>query len=124
MKGERGPADPSGVEEFRRRLREARARLLAAVTHTDEELATLEGHQPGGPIEDVDQQTVADVLSRLEGRERHDLDEIHAAQARLETGTFGVCELCGRPIDLARLRAIPAARYCLPCQARQEARSP
>jgi DnaK suppressor protein len=108
------------LEEIRRRLQEARGRFLAVVARTEEELATLEAHQPGGPMEDVD--TVTGVLSRLEGRERHELDEIYAAQARLETGTFGVCERCGQPIELARLRAIPATRHCLACQSRVEAR--
>lgn len=115
-----GEVEPAVVEEFRGRLREARARLLAAVVRTDEELQTLEAHQPGGPMEEVDKVTAADLLSRLEGRERHALDEIREAQARLETGTFGVCGRCGQPIDLTRLRAMPATRHCLPCQAREE----
>ncbi|MBI2529069.1 MAG: TraR/DksA family transcriptional regulator [Candidatus Rokubacteria bacterium] len=120
MTTRREAGDPALLEELRRSLREARARLLAAVARTEEELATLEAHQPGGPMEDVDKETVTAILSRLDGRERHELDEIHAAQARLETGTFGVCEQCGQPIDLARLRALPVARHCLPCQRRQE----
>ena len=73
-------------------------------------------------MENVDRDTVTGVLSRLDGRERHELDEIYAAQARLETGTFGVCEWCGQPIELARLRAIPATRHCLGCQSHLEAR--
>jgi RNA polymerase-binding protein DksA len=106
------------LEEFRERLRQERLRLFRTVVATDEELATLEGHQPGGPPEDAATELVAAVLSRLEGRERHELDEIDAAQARLEAGTYGVCETCGRAIPLARLRALPTARNCLDCQRR------
>jgi RNA polymerase-binding transcription factor DksA len=90
--------------------------LLRTVARTDAELATLEAHQPGAFNEDVPRDAAAAVLSRLEGQERHALDEIEAAQARLEAGTFGVCERCHRPIPLARLRALPIARYCLTCQ--------
>lgn len=108
------------VEEFRGRLREVRERLLATVTLTDVELATLEGHQPGGPTEDVPTETVASILSRLEGRERHELDAVFDAQARLESGQYGVCEDCAQPIPLARLRAMPTARFCVACQARAE----
>lgn len=121
MTERRGQVEPAVLNEFRGRLWEARARLLAAVARTDEELQTLEAHQPGGPMEEVDKVTATDILSRLEGRERHALDEIREAQGRLETGTFGVCEGCGQSIELARLRALPAARYCLPCQMREEA---
>lgn len=108
------------VEEFRRRLREAREQLLATVTLTDDELATLEAHQPGGPTEDVPTETVASILSRLEGRERHALDAVFDAQARLESGKYGTCEDCTQPIPLARLRAVPTARFCVACQAKVE----
>lgn len=108
------------VEEFRRLLRGARERLLRTVARTDEELTTLETHQAGAFIEDAMTALVANVLSRLEGQEKRELDEIAAAQARLEAGVFGVCERCQRPIHLKRLRAMPTARFCVPCQSREE----
>jgi DnaK suppressor protein len=114
-------AGPALVDEFRKRLLEARAQLTRTVAVTGEELASLED-QPGDPLEDVPVQEVADTLSRLEGLERHQLDEVNAALARLEAGTYGVCEGCSRPIPLARLRAIPTARYCVECQVAEERR--
>jgi len=108
------------VDEFAQRLREARAELYRTVAQTDDELATLESHQPGAPGEDVNTELATAVLSRLEGQEKHELDEIDAAQARLAAGTFGVCEGCGKPIPLARLRAMPTARSCVPCQLKRE----
>lgn len=112
------------VEEFRGRLRQMRQNLVRTAAMTDEELATLEVHQPGAPVEDVARETVVTILSRLGEREKHDLDEIYAAQARLETGTFGVCEGCRLAIPLVRLRAMPATRYCVTCQANEERRRP
>ncbi len=114
------PPHDDRVEEFRRRLRELRAGLFRTVAGSDEELETLEAHQPGAPVEDAANETIVAVLSRLGDREKHELDGIYAAQARLEAGTFGVCEACGRPITIERLRAMPTARYCAPCQAREE----
>ena len=113
--------DKRVVQEFRQRLAEARRRLLGTVITTDDELATLEAHQAGSLGEDVATELATAVLSRLEGREKHELDEIEAAQTRLEAGRFGVCEDCGGAIPLARLRAMPTARHCLGCQARHEA---
>jgi DnaK suppressor protein len=60
------------------------------------------------------------LLSRLEGREKHELDAIDAARARLAAGTYGACDGCHRPIPLARLRAMPTALYCVTCQYREE----
>jgi DnaK suppressor protein len=113
--------DPALREELRRRLLDARLALLRTVATTDEELATLEAHQPGAPIEDADRSQVQAVLSRLEGRDRHELDEIFAAVTKLGAGTYGLCESCRGELPLARLRAMPTARHCLSCQAHREA---
>ena len=118
VKGELLGADRT--TEFRRLLGEARQQLLRTVVVTDDELASLAAHESGALVEDSARGAMADVLARLEGRERHELDEIHAAQARLETGSFGVCEGCGGAIPLLRLRAVPWARHCLGCQAKEE----
>lgn len=107
------------LEEFRRRLREARAELLRTDGLTHAELVSLEG-PPSEPFDEVSTVDVADILSRLEGRERHQLDEILAALNRLEAGTYGVCEACSRAIPLARLRAMPSTRHCVDCQSREE----
>ena len=114
--------DADRSSEFRGRLREARRELLRTVVVTDDEIASLSAHEPGALVEDSARGAMADLLARLEGRERHELDEIEAAQARLETGGFGVCEDCGGTIPLPRLRAVPWARHCLDCQARDERR--
>ena len=40
------------------------------------------------------------------------LDAVHDALARIEKGTYGTCIDCGRPIELARLEAVPWTPYC------------
>lgn len=112
--------DPDRTSEFRAVLLEARQQLLRAVATTDGEIASLTAPEPGGVFEDSARHAVEGLLGRLEGRERHELDEIQAAQARLETGAFGVCETCRGAIPLTRLRAVPWARHCLGCQTREE----
>jgi RNA polymerase-binding protein DksA len=108
------------VAEFRRRLAEARARLLRTVAAADDELAALEAHPAGALTEDAGRDTMAALTARLTGREKHELDEIEAARARLESGAFGICERCGEAIPLDRLRAVPFTRYCRACQAGEE----
>jgi len=120
MKAQKERPGTDRTDEFRGLLREARQRLFRTVAVTDDELASLAAHEPGALIEDSARRAVEDLLGRLEGRERHELDEIQAAQARLETGSFGVCEGCGDAIPLTRLRAVPWARHCLACRAREE----
>jgi DnaK suppressor protein len=112
--------DPTVHEEFRQRLLAARSELLRTLAVTDEELATLEAPEPGAPIEDAAREQVLAILSRLEGQERRALDEVSIAYAKLGGGTFGTCEDCGGELTLARLRALPTARYCIGCQTRRE----
>ncbi len=44
------------------------------------------------------------------------------ALARMESGTFGVCESCGKPTGKARLQAFPRATLCVECKQREERR--
>ena len=112
---------PDLTTEFQQRLTEMCFGLARTVATTDEELATLDAQQRSDFGEGATAGGVGDLLAKLEGRERHELDEIDAAQRRLEAGVFGVCEDCHRAIPLARLRAMPTARRCATCQAREEA---
>ena len=50
---------------------------------------------------------------RLATELRESLDEVEAALQRLTDGTYGLCEVCGKPIGAARLEAMPAARLCI-----------
>ena len=52
---------------------------------------------------------------RLATKLRETLTDVEAALAKLETGTYGVCEGCGERINPARLEAMPAARLCIDC---------
>lgn len=47
------------------------------------------------------------------------LNEVDAALAKIDAGTFGVCEQCGKEIAPARLEAKPAARLCIDCANRR-----
>jgi RNA polymerase-binding protein DksA len=48
------------------------------------------------------------------------LNRIDEALAKIEAGTFGTCDRCGKAIPPARLEALPYATLCVDCQARVE----
>jgi RNA polymerase-binding transcription factor DksA len=65
---------------------------------------------------DPEGQTIAFERAQLQAvtdQARDHLREIEAALERVAAGTYGVCELCRRPIDAARLEARPTARTCV-----------
>lgn len=44
------------------------------------------------------------------------IEEIDVALARIDKGTYGVCERCGQPIPKERLKALPHASLCVRCK--------
>ena len=46
------------------------------------------------------------------------LGQVDSALAKLENGTYGVCESCGESIPVARLEVLPYATKCVSCAAR------
>jgi DnaK suppressor protein len=64
-----------------------------------------------------DQEDTSEALGAL----RAQLGEVEHALAKFATGTYGICERCGRPIPLARLRVLPEARYDVEYEADVEA---
>ena len=61
-----------------------------------------------------------DFALSLLSQEQDALYEIDEALKRIEQGTYGICELCNKPILHARLEAIPFARYTVDCQSQLE----
>ena len=52
----------------------------------------------------------------LRDRAIQQLELVEAALGRLDSGTYGVCQRCGRPIAAERLEALPWAAHCIECQ--------
>jgi len=50
------------------------------------------------------------------------LQEVQAAEEKLQKGTYGLCDNCGIDIKIARLERIPWATMCVECQGRLERR--
>ena len=60
----------------------------------------------------------ARVISLAEGLHQR-LENVQAALGRIEKGTYGKCERCGKDIPPERLEAVPAARLCIACKSKK-----
>ncbi len=104
---------------FRRKLKAERDRLKAELAHYEvfaEGNLGLGNHMADDGTEAFDQATGL----ALQRNQQRLLDAVERALAKIEAGTYGMCERCGEEIDLARLKAIPYAMYCIGCQSRIE----
>jgi RNA polymerase-binding protein DksA len=112
--------------ETRRRLDELRqeaagrldalAEQLDEIAHARRDANSDDEHDPEGSTLAFDRAQV----SALAADARRQLEEVDAAFARLDDGTYGVCERCGAPIGAGRLEVRPTARFCVACQTRAE----
>jgi RNA polymerase-binding transcription factor DksA len=85
------------------------------------ELSGADQHQADVGTETFDRERDLSIYEQVSA----ELVDVEHALRRLEEGTYGICEACGRPIDADRLEAMPAARLCLEDQeaAEREVRS-
>ena len=60
------------------------------------------------------------LILRLRDRERKLMMKIMEALRRIDEGTYGICEECGRPISEERLKARPVTTLCIDCKRDQE----
>jgi RNA polymerase-binding protein DksA len=96
---------------LRAQLQEERERLREQLTQMGVGSDNLDGN-----FADSSQVTAErGELEALAGTLSDTLQEIEHALAKLDAGTYGVCEECGGPIAEARLEAKPAARLCITC---------
>lgn len=107
------------TEQYRKRLREMRDRLLGDVDSVVESIR--EEISPSGNLSSVPVHLADSAPDHLDAdidvveNERDMLEEIQAALHRIEDGTFGKCVDCGSSIPAGRLQVIPYAAYCVPC---------
>ena len=81
-----------------------------------EELSSYDQHQADVATETFDREKDLSILDTVEG----ELADIELALQRLDDGTYGTCEACGKPIGDDRLEAMPATRFCVDDQAKAE----
>jgi DnaK suppressor protein len=104
-------------------LARERARTAVRLRHlTGDHAGIVEASRDSNADDEHDPEgaTIAFERSQVEAlvrQARAHLVEVDAALGRVEAGTYGTCERCGRPIAAARLEARPVARTCVACAA-------
>lgn len=106
---------------------EAKSKLEAEKNRLMEELQTIGGgHTQGSeevsPNEKEEIEFADEIPDRMEELQENEateenlkalLAQTEKALAQIDAGTYGVCEICGKEIEVARLEANPAATTCI-----------
>jgi len=116
-------------DQARQRLADERDRLVGVRTTFDEEhlsdqsesdslgeISSYDQHQADMGTETFEREKDLSILELVEA----ELADVEHALRRLDDGSYGTCEVCGKVIPDERLEAIPTARLCLEHQAEAE----
>ncbi len=112
-------------------LAEVRGRLKAEVDELNAAIARHEDEIASGDVTQGAGDDPADAGAKTYEREREIALTLNArdlvaqnerAIARIDAGTYGVCESCHKPIGKERLQAFPRATLCVTCKQREERR--
>ena len=111
---------PRGLLEAERQASLDMLRALerdhAGIVDASDSANSDDEHDPEGATIAFEREQVAALLDQA----RDQLTRVDAALARLDEGTYGVCERCGQQIAAARLEARPTATMCIACASRAD----
>jgi DnaK suppressor protein len=105
---------------IKKKLLKQRTELLSEAEQTLNSKISTEKESFPDPTDQAVAELDNNFLLRLRGREQKLLKKIDEAIARIEGGTYGVCESCGEQINIKRLEARPVTTLCIECKTRQE----
>ncbi|MFC7920034.1 TraR/DksA family transcriptional regulator [Streptomyces cinereoruber] len=120
------PWTPEEVAEARNGLQAEVLRLRSELAHSQEELTGLMRDSGDGAGDDQADTGTKNITREhelaLAANAREMLEQTEHALERLDAGTYGLCEVCGKPIGKARMQAFPRATLCVEDKQRQERR--
>jgi DnaK suppressor protein len=111
------------TERFKQRLLDKERELVQQIARLEDEARDSGETEVRDSADDAtSSQSTTDALQE-DVLLSQTLVQVRDALKRIEDGTYGKCTACGRPIEAARLEAVPWAAYCLEDQEKQEKRT-
>jgi DnaK suppressor protein len=110
-------------DSLRSRLESEKKTLLGELEQHRTNSALTEDRREGSPFgkreEEASESLELERRLALEKQILERLVEVRAALAKFDEDSYGRCENCGKPIEPARLEALPQAKLCLNCKSLQ-----
>jgi RNA polymerase-binding transcription factor DksA len=111
------------LKKIKSLLESEKKRLLDELEQLYAEGRPSEERRDGSPFgkreEEATESLELEKRLAMEKRIKDQLGDIDIAIKKCDSGKYGLCETCGKPIESARLEVLPAARQCMNCKALQ-----
>lgn len=107
------------LDFFREHLNSLLEELLSQADETVTGMTSPKENFPD-PTDRASLEADRNFMLRIRDRESKLILKVKKALARIENGTFGVCEGCGEDISFERLKARPVTTQCIECKTKEE----
>lgn len=107
-------------EKLNKMLLDERAKIIQHLLRLEEDSDTAVSELKGDDTDLASVEVSQVALSKLGDRERKYLKKIDYALNKFDDDSYGICELTGEEIPIARLLARPVARYTVEAQSEIE----
>jgi DnaK suppressor protein len=108
------------LDDFAARLRDERTELTEQLTTIEDQAFAATQSDISGDVGVDDESADAGTATferekelSIEQNVRDLIQKIDRALKRIDAGTYGICERCGKPIEKARLKALPYVDLCI-----------
>jgi DnaK suppressor protein len=105
-------------DQTRARLLDLRSELLSRHERIDRQIHHRTEPRSADSEERAGEMTNDETMELLDANAVRELQQIDHALARIDAGTYGICESCQRPIPEARLELLPFTSHCVGCAGR------
>ena len=109
----------TALPRLKKSLLNRRREILKQVAHLEAEQEELD-RRFIEPIDTAQKEDVTWLLHKLDERGKEEIEEIDLAIDKLQSGSYGRCELCSKTIGIKRLMVVPATRLCRKCAQKYE----
>jgi DnaK suppressor protein len=108
------------LKRFREILEDKKEEILRNARRTLNDHMALDTDDLPDEMDLASSESLQSFTFRLRGREKTFLQKIDRALAKIDEGSFGICEQCEEPISPRRLEARPETTLCIRCKEDQE----
>jgi DnaK suppressor protein len=105
--------------KLKKRLENRRREIFKQTVHLEAEGEEL-GQRHIEPIDEAQKEDLVRLVHKLDERGKEEIEEIDMALDKMNSGSYGKCELCSKTILFKRLEVVPATRLCRKCAQKVE----
>ena len=108
--------DNNQIDFFKKALKKKREKIISNLSITSTEMNSFRQNNPKDEGDHASISLGYHIGNTILDKQFHKLVAIERSLQRIEDGKYGICDLCGEPINIERLKVKIFADYCISCR--------